>query len=34
MSVSRRNFIVSLGAVAAASALPVKTLAGGLEPAL
>src|SRR6266576_3662925 len=34
MSLSRRHFIVSLGAVAAASALPVKNLAGGLEPPL
>ena len=34
MSLSRRHFIVSLGAVAAASALPARNLAGGLEPPL
>src|SRR6267378_4565002 len=34
MSLSRRHFIVSLGAVAAASAVPVKTLAAALEPPL
>jgi inosose dehydratase len=33
-SLSRRHFIVSLGAVAAASAVPVKTLAGVFEPRL
>jgi inosose dehydratase len=33
-SFSRRQFIVSLGAVAAASSHPVKTLAGVLEPPL
>jgi inosose dehydratase len=31
---SRRHFIVSLGTVAAASAVPVKTFAGALEPPL
>ena len=34
MSLSRRHFIVSLGAVAAASAVSGKTLAGSLEPPL
>src|SRR5882762_1955164 len=34
MSLSRRHFIVSLGAVAAASAVSEKTLAGSLEPPL
>lgn len=34
MSLSRRHFIVSLGAVAAASAVPGKTLARSLEPPL
>jgi len=33
-SLSRRHFIASLGAVAAASALPHEALAGALEPAL
>jgi len=34
MSLSRRHFIVSLGAVAAASAVSGRTLAGSLEPPL
>jgi len=34
MGLSRRHFIVSLGAVAAASAVPMKTLARSLEPPL
>lgn len=34
MSLSRRHFIVSLGAVAAASAVSGKTLAGSLESPL
>src|SRR2546429_9747608 len=34
MALSRRHFIVSLGAVAAASAVPMKTLARSLEPPL
>ena len=34
MSLSRRHFIISLGAVAATSALPGKTIAGGIEPVL
>ncbi len=34
MSISRRRFIISIGAVAAASSLPIKNFAGALEPAL
>src|SRR5258708_12374147 len=33
-SISRRHFIASLGAVAAASTLPVNALAGILQPSL
>jgi inosose dehydratase len=34
MSISRRHFLVGLGAVAAASSLPVKNVTASLEPAL